>query len=298
MTIYNYTAVLDAAASLEGEQLPQPHWMQETVSEEAPLKGGQLRHRSIWISDVHLGTRGAKADFLCDFLKHNECETLYLVGDIIDGWRMKNRMYWPQAHVNVIRRILTRSKRGTQVVYVTGNHDEFLRRYSGMSFGNIHLVDETIHTTADGRRLWVVHGDAFDSIVCNQKWLALVGDWAYESLLRFNVVFNRIRQLLGLDYWSLSAYLKYKVKKAVNFISDYEKTLAHECEKRGLEGVVCGHIHHPEVTMIGNVQYANSGDWVESCSALVEDQQGQLEIVYWAREASRQRDVQVQDKAI
>ncbi|MGD2119178.1 MAG: UDP-2,3-diacylglucosamine diphosphatase [Chromatiales bacterium] len=289
---YNFTDMMDATALLEGDALPHPQWMQETVDERPAPDREPRKHRSIWISDVHLGTRGSKAEFLCDFLKHNDCDTLYLVGDIIDGWRMKNRTYWPQAHINVIRRILTRSKRGTHVVYVTGNHDEFLRRYSGMSFGNIHLVDETVHTTADGRKLWVVHGDAFDSIVCNQKWLALVGDWAYESMLRFNVLFNRARQMLGMEYWSLSAYLKYKVKKAVNFISDYEKTLAHECEKRGLHGVVCGHIHHPEVTMIGEVQYANSGDWVESCSAVVEDRQGQLEVIYWGGKNRGRQQVQ------
>ncbi len=285
MNRHNHTDLMEAAALLNG-QIPHPHWMREEISKDTPATGKRRRHRSIWISDVHLGTRGSKADFLCDFLKHNDCETLYLVGDIIDGWRMQKRAFWPQAHINVIRRILTRSKRGTQIVYVTGNHDEFLRRYSGTSFGNIHLVDETIHTTADGRRLWVVHGDAFDTIVCNQQWLALVGDWAYEGLLRFNVIFNRFRQLLGLDYWSLSAYLKYKVKKAVSFISDYEKTLARECQRRGLQGVVCGHIHHPEVTTIGDIQYANSGDWVESCSALVEDRHGNLEIVYWAMQQS------------
>jgi len=288
----DYADLTDTAALLDGQQMPHPNWMQETFGEEALTDSEPRKHRSIWISDVHLGTRGAKADFLCDFLKHNDCETLYLVGDIIDGWRMKKRAYWPQTHINVIRRILTRSKRGTHVVYVTGNHDEFLRRYSGMSFGNIHLVDETIHITADGRKLWVVHGDAFDSVVCNQKWLALVGDWAYESMLRFNVTFNRIRYLFGLEYWSLSAYLKYKVKKAVSFISGYEKILAHECHKRGLQGVVCGHIHHPEVAMIGNIQYANSGDWVESCSALVEDHQGKLEIVYWTKEISEVKAAQ------
>jgi UDP-2,3-diacylglucosamine pyrophosphatase LpxH len=285
----DFTGLMYAASLLDGQEIPQPQWMQEEASEDKPEVGESSKHRSIWISDIHLGTRGSKADLLCDFLKHNDCDTLYLVGDIIDGWRMKKRTYWPQAHINVIRRILTRSKRGTNVIYVTGNHDEFLRRYSGMSFGNIHLVDEAIHTTADGREFWVVHGDAFDSIVCNQQWLALVGDWAYEMMLRFNVVFNRIRQLLGLDYWSLSAYLKYRVKQAVSFISNYEITLANECQKRGLQGVVCGHIHHPQVDTIGNIQYANCGDWVESCSALVEDQQGQLQIIHWAKETRKMR---------
>lgn len=259
-----------------------PEWMQQTLDDSPhPDNTKCQKHRSIWISDVHLGTKGAKAEYLSDFLKHNDCETLYLVGDIIDGWRMKRKAYWPQAHINVIRRILTRSKRGTKVVYVTGNHDDFLRRYSGMTFGNIHLVDEYVHETPDGEKYWVIHGDAFDGVVCNQKWLAMVGDWAYETVLKLNVLFNRARHALGMDYWSLSAYLKYKVKKAVNFISDFEKTLADECEKRGMQGVICGHIHHPEVSRIGDIQYGNSGDWVESCSALVESFDGSLNIVRW-----------------
>lgn len=259
-----------------------PHWMDEAHSHEPPERH---TYRSIWISDTHLGTRGSKAELLCEFLKYNHCETLYLVGDIIDGWRMQKKAYWPQAHVNVIRRVLTRSKRGTKVVYVTGNHDEFLRRYSGLSFGNIHLVDEYIHETPNGNKFWVIHGDAFDSIISNQKWLALVGDWAYETLLQFNYYLNRIRSLFGMEYWSLSAYLKYKVKQAVNYINSYEQTLANECLKRGYQGVVCGHIHHPEITMIDNICYANSGDWVESCSALVEHSNGELEVIRWADRA-------------
>lgn len=259
-----------------------PEWM-DAASFDDSLEDAESRkkHRTIWISDVHLGTSGAKADLLSDFLKYNDCETLYLVGDIIDGWRMKKRAYWPQEHVDVIRRILTRSKRGTNVVYVTGNHDEFLRRYSGMSFGNIHLVDEFVHTSISGKKYWVVHGDAFDAVVCNQKWLAVIGDVAYETLLKINVYVNRVRRLLGKEYWSLSSYLKYKVKKAVSFISDYENTLAKECKKRGLDGVVCGHIHHPEVSDIDDIKYANCGDWVESCSALVEDYQGNIEVIRW-----------------
>lgn len=262
-----------------------PEWLKShmhDISSPANSPDNPARKfRSIFISDVHLGTRGSKADLLCDFLKNNDCETLFLVGDIIDGWRMKKRAYWPQEHINVIRRILTRSKRGTSIVYVTGNHDDFLRRYSGMNFGNIHLVDEYIHTAADGQKYWVIHGDAFDSIVCSQKWLALLGDVAYESLLKINVVVNRIRKIFGKDYWSLSSYLKYKVKKAVNFISSFEQTLVAECKKRDLQGVVCGHIHHPEVSVIDGINYANSGDWVESCSAIVEDFQGNLEVVLW-----------------
>ena len=263
---------------------PFPEWMNTPACEEPPPHCTQHRHhRSIWISDVHLGTSSAKAERLCDFLKYNSCDTLYLVGDIIDGWRMKKRAYWPQEHINVIRRILTRSKRGTKIIYITGNHDEFLRRYSGMSFGNIHLVDEYIHHSPNGKRYWVVHGDAFDAIVFNKKWLVVIGDIAYDSMLKVNVWFNRARSVLGMENWSLSSYLKNKVRKAFSIISNYETTLTHECMKRELQGVICGHIHHPELKEINGIQYANCGDWVESCSALVEDKQGHLKIVQWLK---------------
>ena len=286
------------ADSIPAEQIADhPEWMQQTLADEPEHESPEHNHhRSIWISDVHLGTKGAKADFLCDFLKYNTCDTLYLVGDIIDGWHMKGKTYWPQAHVNVIRRILTRAKRGAKVVYVTGNHDEFLRGYSGMSFGNIHLVDEYVHEAPNQDRYWVIHGDAFDSVVCSQKWLAFIGDWAYENLLKLNTLLNRIRNLLGMEYWSLSAYLKYKVKKAVAFIDDFETTLVHECRKRGYRGVICGHIHHPEVRMIEDITYGNSGDWVESCSALVEDYQGQLAVKRWL--PSRQGNASQTDEAV
>jgi len=256
--------------------------MSEPGCEEPPLHSkARNHHRSIWISDVHLGTSGAKADRLCDFLKYNSCDTLYLVGDIIDGWRMKKRAYWPQQHINVIRRILTRSKRGTKIIYITGNHDEFLRRYSGMSFGNIHLVDEWIHKSPTGKKYWVVHGDGYDAVVFNKKWLVVIGDAAYDSLLKLNVWFNRARNALGMRQWSLSSYVKNKVRNAFSIINNYETTLADECVKRKLDGVMCGHIHHPEVKQINGIQYANCGDWVESCSAIVEDKQGAITLVKW-----------------
>ena len=265
---------------------PQPEWMSDPACEEpTPHSKDRSHHRSIWISDVHLGTSGAKADLLCDFLKHNSCDTLYLVGDIIDGWRMKSRAYWPQEHVNVVRRLLTRSKRGTKIVYITGNHDEFLRRYSGMSFGNIHLVDEYIHHSPNGKKFWVVHGDAFDAVVFNKKWLVVIGDLAYDTLLKVNPWLNRARSALGLRQWSLSSYLKNRVRNAFSIISNYETTLTEESKKRELDGVICGHIHHADVKEINGLQYANCGDWVESCSALVEDEQGNLKIIKWAKTA-------------
>lgn len=242
---------------------------------------GRTRVRSLWISDLHLGTRGCQAEKLLAFLKQHDCQYLYLVGDIIDGWRMRKGVYWPQSHTNVLRRILTMSKRGTQVIYVTGNHDEFLRRYSGLVLGNISLLDEAIHETLDGRRLLVIHGGQFDVITRCHRWLAFLGDHAYEFSLVLNRWLNHWRRRWGYGYWSLSSWLKQRVKSAVSFISDYEDALLHECRKRGLQGVVCGHIHHAELRGIAGITYHNCGDWVESCTALVERPDGRFELLRW-----------------
>jgi len=240
-------------------------------------------YRTIWISDVHLGTPGCKAEFLVDFLKHNECKTLYLVGDIVDGWKLRNNWFWPQEHTNVVRKLLTKAKRSTQIYYVTGNHDEFLRKFVGyrLEIGNIRLVNEMVHTTADGRRLLVLHGDMFDVITRYHRWLALVGDVAYNATMTTNYWFNRVRSVMGMRYWSLSAFAKQRVKSAVNIISRFEEAVAHECRRRRLDGVICGHIHHAEIRDIEGVTYHNCGDWVESCSALVEDMNGKLSVVRW-----------------
>ncbi|MGQ0622266.1 MAG: UDP-2,3-diacylglucosamine diphosphatase [Panacagrimonas sp.] len=241
------------------------------------------KYRTIWISDVHLGTPGAKAEHLVDFLKHTECENLYLVGDIIDGWKLQGSWFWPQEHTNVVRKVLTKSKRGTKVFYVTGNHDEFLRKFVGfgLAIGNIRVVNEHVHTTADGRRLLITHGDAFDVITRYHRWIALIGDTAYEATMQANYWLNQARRLLGMRYWSLSAFAKKSVKNAVNIVSEFEQSVARECRRRGLDGVVCGHIHHAEIRQIDGVQYLNSGDWVESCTALVEDFNGRIEIIRW-----------------
>ncbi|WP_255504700.1 UDP-2,3-diacylglucosamine diphosphatase [Novosphingobium sp. EMRT-2] len=240
--------------------------------------------RTVWISDIHLGTRGCNAAMLLDFLASIECETLYLVGDIVDGWRLKKGWYWPDAHNEVIRRVLKMAHRGTRVVLIAGNHDEMLRPYAGMSFGGVELALEAIHTTADGRRLLVTHGDGFDGVVLYARWLAFLGDKAYEFLLRANRWFNLLRRQFKLPYWSLSAYLKKRVKNAVQFVCDFEEAVAHAAREQGVDGVVCGHIHCAEIRQIGDVTYYNDGDWVESCTALVEDHQGAIAIVDWAAE--------------
>lgn len=243
------------------------------------------RYRTLWISDVHLGTPGCQAAHLVDFLKHNSCDTLYMVGDIIDGWKLRSGFYWPQEHTNVIRKVLTKSKRGTQVFYITGNHDEFLRKFVGFGLvlGNIRVVNEHIHTAADGRRLLVTHGDQFDVITRYHKWIALAGDALYENTMRFNFWFNRARSLLGMRYWSLSAFAKQHVKTAVNVVSMFEESLARECRRRKLDGVICGHIHHAEIREMDGVTYHNCGDWVESCTALGETHDGRIEIIRWVQ---------------
>ncbi|HEY4075832.1 MAG TPA: UDP-2,3-diacylglucosamine diphosphatase [Rhizomicrobium sp.] len=240
------------------------------------------RHRTIFISDTHLGTPGCKAEALADFLAHNDCETLFLVGDIVDGWQLKRRWYWNEAQNQVVTQILRKVDAGTRVVFVPGNHDEFARDYAGRLFGGIEVVNETIHETADGKRLWVLHGDRFDGVIAYAKWLAHAGDWAYGMALKFNDMLFAVRKRMGLPYWSLSAWLKHKVKNAVEYISQFEEIVAREAAMRGVDGVVCGHIHHAEIRRIGDVLYLNDGDWVESCSALVEDAQGHMEILRWA----------------
>jgi UDP-2,3-diacylglucosamine pyrophosphatase LpxH len=244
-------------------------------------------YRSIFISDVHLGTRDCKAEALNNFLKHNTCETLYLVGDIIDAWKIQqNRWRWKQSHTNVIRRVMGHAKRGTRVIYVAGNHDEFLRPLIplGIGFGLIEVVNQAEHIGVDGRHYLVTHGDLFDGITRLAPWLAFLGDKLYDFVLNLNSKFNAVRRRLRLGYWSLSKYLKYKVKKASDFLFQFEKNLAAYCKKRGYDGVICGHIHHAEIKEIDGVVYMNDGDWVESMTALVEHHSGKWEIVTWIKE--------------
>ena len=240
-------------------------------------------HRTIFLSDIHLGTKGCNAELLLDFLKWNDADTIYLVGDIVDGWRLKRWWYWPQAHNDVVQKILRKSRKGTRVVFIPGNHDEFARDYCGTHFGGIEVALDAVHTGADGRRHLVIHGDAFDGIVRHARWLAHIGDWAYAGALNLNTAVNAVRRRMGWSYWSLSARLKLKVKEAVKYIDDFERALATEAKRRGLDGVICGHIHHAEIREVDGIAYMNDGDWVESCTALVEDETGAFRILNWAR---------------
>ena len=255
-----------------------------------PSGAARRRYRTIWISDVHLGTRGCNCRLLIDFLDHCDSDTLYLVGDIIDGWRMKKRFFWPERHNAIVRRLMKKAKGRTRVVYVPGNHDEMFRQFSGMNFGGVEIRRSAIHQTADGRRLLVLHGDEFDAVVMGQRWLAFLGDAAYNFLLKLNVAINAVRRRFDLPYWSLSAHAKHKVKDAVAFISRFEETVAHAAEKRRVDGVVCGHIHTAEERRFGDIVYYNDGDWVESCTALVEHHDGRMEILRWAEEVA-QREI-------
>jgi UDP-2,3-diacylglucosamine pyrophosphatase LpxH len=239
------------------------------------------RYRTIWISDLHLGTRGCKADFLLDFLRCTDADTIYLVGDIIDGWRLKKSWYWPQTHNDVVQKVLRKVRKGARVVYIPGNHDEWLRDYTLLQFGGVEVADEAIHVTADGRRMLVIHGDIFDAVVKHARWLAVLGDGAYTAAVWLNRHFNVARWRLGYQYWSLSAYLKHRVKNAVQYIASFADAVVDEARRRDVDGVVCGHIHHAEMREIDGVLYCNDGDWVESCTALVEHFDGTLELINW-----------------
>jgi UDP-2,3-diacylglucosamine pyrophosphatase LpxH len=246
---------------------------------DLPDSASTLRVRTVWISDLHLGTPGCQARALLEFLRDTQCDTLYLVGDIIDGWQLRRSWYWPQSHNDVVQKLLRKARKGTRVVFVPGNHDEFARHFVTHTFGGIEVVEDCMHTTANGQRLWITHGDLFDGVVQCARWLALLGDAAYEFTLKVNRWFNRARARLGLPYWSLSKYLKHKVKRAVSYIDDFEMAVAREAKKRGAHGVVCGHIHHAEMRQIDGILYCNDGDWVESLTALVEHHDGRLEII-------------------
>ena len=237
--------------------------------------------RTLFISDVHRGTRGCQAAALLSFLKAHEAEQIYLIGDIVDGWRLKASWHWPQLHNDVVQKLLRQARKGVRLVYVPGNHDEFLRDYAGSNFGGVEILEEAIHVAADGRRILILHGDKFDDVVRNIKWLAHLGDAAYDFAIFLNRHIGRVRRRLGLPYWSFSAYAKQRVKKAVAFISAFEEAVARDAERHEVQGVMCGHIHQPTIRRLGDIEYFNTGDWVESCSAIIETLDGAFELIQW-----------------
>ena len=247
---------------------------------------GRRRYRTVWISDVHLGFWGSRAEALLDFLRGCECDYLYLVGDIVDLWALRKRSYWPQQHNDVVRTILGKAKHDTEVVYVPGNHDESLKQYCGHQFGNVSIRDRALHECVNGDRLLVIHGDQFDAAVASSRWLGMLGSAAYGWLLKTNTALNTARRCFGFPYWSLAGFLKHKVKNAVQYISRYEEIVAAEAARWNVAGVVCGHIHRPELTMIEGVRYLNCGDWVENCTALVEYDDGTIALLRWDESAA------------
>ena len=251
-----------------------------------------VRHfRTLFISDLHLGSKAAKADFLIDFLRHHEAETIVLVGDIVDGWRLKRNWYWPQAFNDVTQKFLRKARKGTRIIYIPGNHDEFLRDFPGTHFGGVEVADRIIHEAADGRRYLVLHGDEFDVVVRHARVVAYLGDWAYDAAIAINVVFAAVRRRLGLPYWSFSSWAKQQVKTAVNFIGEFQKVVVEEARRADADGVICGHIHHAVITEIDGIRYINSGDWVESCTAIAEHHDGRMELITWQKVASRPAEV-------
>lgn len=260
-------------------------WIQSMISNASTQEfegHKEAKFRAIFISDIHLGTQGCQAGPLLEFLKAHPCDFLYLVGDIIDGWQLRRKWYWPQSHNDVVQKLLRSARKGTRVIFVPGNHDEFARGFIGHHFGGVEVVEDVVHVTAKGVKLWIIHGDYFDGVIQCAKWLAYVGDNLYEFTLKLNRHLNRLRGNFGLPYWSLSAYLKQKVKTALNYVTDFEVAVAREARNRGHDGVVCGHIHRAEMRQIDGTLYCNDGDWVESQTALVEHFDGRLELIHWA----------------
>ncbi|MEW5887420.1 MAG: UDP-2,3-diacylglucosamine diphosphatase [Pseudomonadota bacterium] len=262
------------------------------------LHASGRRLRTVFISDIHLGTAGCQAKALLTFLKAHPSERLYLVGDIIDGWQLRRKWYWPQSHNDVVQKILRRARKGCKVIFVPGNHDEFARHFIGHQFGGVEVVEDAVHQTADGKKLWVIHGDHFDGVIQYARWLAYLADNLYDLALRLNTRFNSLRARLGMPYWSLSQYLKYSVKGAVKYIQQFERAVAAEARKRGFDGVVCGHIHHAEIRDIDGTLYCNDGDWVESLTALVEHHDGQLEIVHWPQRTGQRMAPETPTQAV
>ena len=238
-------------------------------------------YKTVFISDIHLGTKMSQADELLNFMKTFECDKIYLVGDIVDCWAMSKKTIWSQYHNDVVQKLLKRARKGTEIIYIPGNHDEVMRGYCDNEFGHIIIAQEAIHIGVNGKLYLVTHGDQFDIVMRNAKWLAHLGSWAYDVSISMSIMLNKVRSLFGMSQWSLSAYLKNTVKESVNFIGDYEETLTKYVKNKGLNGIICGHIHHANIRDIDGVTYMNCGDWVESCTALVENHDGTFEIINW-----------------
>lgn len=243
------------------------------------MQDEDIRIRTLFISDVHLGTKGAQADALLELLRRYDAETIYLVGDIVDGWRLKSVWHWPQAHNDVVQKLLRKVRKGCRLVYIPGNHDEFLRDYVGSNFGGIEILEEAIHEGADGRRALILHGDKFDVVVRHMRWLALLGDTAYDFALYLNRHVSRVRRAMGLPYWSFSAWSKSRVKTAVNFMGAFRDAVVNEARRNDVDTVICGHIHQASIETMDGIRYMNCGDWVESCTALIEHEDGTYELV-------------------
>jgi UDP-2,3-diacylglucosamine pyrophosphatase LpxH len=242
-----------------------------------------MKYKSIFISDIHLGTRFSKAKVLLNFFKYNESDQLILVGDIIDGWAIKRKLIWPQEHSDVIQKILKKARKGTKVTFITGNHDEFLRPFVPLILGDsVSIANELEYEAINNKKYYITHGDFFDSITMTKKWLAILGDYGYDLLLHLNVVLNFFRKRIGIKkYWSLSKYVKDNVKSSVSFISDFEVVLSTHAKNKGYDGIICGHIHKAEIRDINEIEYLNCGDWVESCTAIVETYEGEFKIIHW-----------------
>jgi UDP-2,3-diacylglucosamine pyrophosphatase LpxH len=256
--------------------------METSANDDSTFNQEGRKYRALFISDLHLGMRGNQAEALLEFLRYHDAETIYLVGDIVDGWRLRSGWHWPQSHNDVVQKLLRKVRKGTKIVYIPGNHDEFLREFYGLHFGGIKVQETAVHEAADGKRYLVIHGDIFDVVVRHARWLAYLGDWAYETALRLSTYINLVRRKLGFTYWSLSAWAKQKVKNAVNFIGKFEETLTTEARRHDVDGVICGHIHSAAMRDFDGFTYINTGDWVESCTAVVEHEDGRMEVIRWA----------------
>lgn len=246
-----------------------------------------LNYKSVWLSDLHLGCKDCKADYLLDMLSKTQCETLYLVGDVIDIWALERRFSWPEKHNQVAHALLKKARTGTRVIYLPGNHDEKIKKYIGMTFAEIEIHQEMIHTTTDGKKLLITHGDVFDGDVCLGKWQSILGDILYDFLLFLNRCCFSIRKKMGWGYWSLAGYIKNKVKGASEAIKRYQNAAVQYAKKKGADGIICGHIHQPDVRIIDGILYCNDGDWIENCTLLAESADGSIELIYWTETIQR-----------